>query len=154
MRIGSIFLFLPCAYIHQKVFPGYSLFRSYRSNSFFRFNAVSFNYNSSTTNLNRMVTVCRIMAYFYIYNKAGGDSYVKYDMNNNYPTVIDINSTGEKWKYKTEGHFMCISGYDNTGSTTYAYVADPHYKYAGTYRYEAEQVYNVNNNHWRHAVIW
>lgn len=57
-----------------------------------------------------------------------GHFVVKYDMSHYDPTVIDINSDGLDWKYSTTGHFMCISGYDNTGSTTYAYVADPHYK--------------------------
>ena len=95
----------------------------------------------------------------YLYNQfdswSDWDRYVKFDMENNYPTVIDINSSKCKfWRYKTTGHYMCISGYDDSGSTTYAYVADPHNRYSGTYEYNADYVYEVNNDHWRHAVIW
>lgn len=49
---------------------------------------------------------------------------------------------------------MCISGYDDSGSTTYVWVTDPHWKYFGTYKKKAEEVYIVNKAHWRHALIW
>jgi hypothetical protein len=70
------------------------------------------------------------------------------------PVVIDIISTTSNWLYTTSGHYMCISGYDDATSTKFAWVTDPHPTYYGTYIRTADEVYTVNNAHWRHAIVW
>lgn len=80
--------------------------------------------------------------------------HVALDIMNERPVIIDITSTKDNWLYATSGHFMCISGYDDSTSTKYAWVTDPHPKHYGTYKYKAEEVYTVNRAHWRHAMIW
>ncbi len=80
---------------------------------------------------------------------------VQYGMIYLSPPVIDINSQNNShWRYTTSGHYMCISGYTTESDKTYTRVADPHYIYAGTYKYEASVVYAVNKAHWRHAIIF
>lgn len=95
---------------------------------------------------------------YYIYTEISSmsewSSDVSFDINLNHPVVIDIKSTTSNWPYATSGHYMCISGYDNSGSTAYAWVADPHPTYYGTYKYTAEKVYTVNMAHFRHAIVW
>ena len=70
------------------------------------------------------------------------------------PVVINIRSNSTNWMYKTNGHYMCTAGLDNTGRITYVYVADPHPRYYGRHKIEAKKVNKVNMAHPRHAVIW
>lgn len=88
-------------------------------------------------------------------NYSDWDQRVRYSMIHISPAVIDINSSNSsQWKYKTSGHFMCISGYDNSSGTTYVEVTDPHYTKAGIYKYKASVVYEVNRAHWRSAILY
>ena len=121
------------------------------------------NLNTTTSGTN-MVNIDGVLNKYqtrnrYVYSQfANYDEWhtrVRYDMVYGIPTVIDINSIGNSnWKYSTEGHFLCISGYDNSSGTLYNYVADPHYTYPGTYKYKASVVYAVNRAHFRSAVIF
>lgn len=70
------------------------------------------------------------------------------------PAILDIESTTDNWKYQTDGHFLCVSGFNDTGSVDYVYISDPHYTYYGTRLHEAEDAYAVNAAHFRHAIIY
>ncbi len=96
------------------------------------------------------------MSYIYYEFDNYLDWYVRVglDIQNDIPLVIDIASEESNWMYSTSGHYMSISGYDDSSSTKYAYITDSHPTYYGLYMLPAEQVYTVNRNHWRSAIIW
>lgn len=80
---------------------------------------------------------------------------ITYALSINKPVVIDIKaSPALGWLYRTEGHFLNVSGYNRGVSPSQVKVTDPNANCLGEYWYPASTVYAVNNAHFRRAMIW
>lgn len=81
---------------------------------------------------------------------------VNYGMRNKMPAVLDINTNSvSAWPYKTSGHFVNTSGYDTKyGPGAKVRITDPFGPGLGNRWYDARDVYNANNNHFRKAMIY
>ncbi|MCR1898492.1 C39 family peptidase [Irregularibacter muris] len=82
---------------------------------------------------------------------------VNYGMKNKMPGVIDINTKNiSAFPYDTDtGHFVNMSGYDTKfGPGVKVRITDPFGPGLGNRWYNARDVYNANNNHFRRAIIW
>ncbi len=70
------------------------------------------------------------------------------------PVIIDIKATkSDGWKYRTNGHFLNISGVICNDSVNSIIVTDPNSK-DKTNTYDLSVVYKVNNKHFRRSYIW
>jgi hypothetical protein len=115
---------------------------------------------TSGTDMTRIPGVLNNNYNGYVYSYIGiGTFYdwlgkVMYSLDGSRPAVIDIKATtGSNWPYTTNGHFLNVSGLEWI-DTPKAMVTDPYIKGLGSNWYTAETVYNVNNAHFRQAIIW
>ncbi|OLS02459.1 C39 family peptidase [Tissierella creatinophila] len=96
----------------------------------------------------------------YIYASIGSyDSWmskVNYGMRNSMPAVLDINTKNvSAFPYESIGHFVNTSGYDTkNGPGVKVRITDPNGPGLGNRWYNARDVYNANNNHFRKAMIY
>lgn len=73
---------------------------------------------------------------------------------NNVPVVLDIDIDNTSvFPYTTNGHFVNTSGVDTTYSSRVR-ITDPYSPGLGNKWYSARDLYEVNNNHFRKAIIW
>lgn len=80
---------------------------------------------------------------------------VYYGIKHGYPSILDINTNGYTWPYVTSGHFINTSGFDyRSDGYCRVRITDPYGPGLENNWYYAGTLYNVNNNHWRKAIIW
>ncbi|ONI40332.1 hypothetical protein AN639_04785 [Candidatus Epulonipiscium fishelsonii] len=95
----------------------------------------------------------------YIYHeKATKDFYewldiIIYNIMNDKPVILDV-TIKEKgtFPYITSGHFLNISGVDTKNQRLR--LTDPNSIHGGNIWYDWTDVYNINNAHFRQAIVW
>lgn len=79
---------------------------------------------------------------------------VMFGIDSELPAILDINTYNiSAWPYDTSGHYINTSGYDyRTGSKIR--ITDPYTSGLGNVWYNAIDVYDANDAHFRQAMIW
>ena len=96
----------------------------------------------------------------YRYNQIGSESTwmnrIETDIKKEKPVVLDIKASNtSEWPYTTKGHYINTSGIDSkTGHDVRIRITDPYWKAFGNRWCTADELYNVNSNHFRQAMIW
>ena len=111
---------------------------------------------TNMTDIPGVVNDC-INEHHYVYSSMGTQAEwmnkIRSSIYNERPAILDINTTqlyaDKKFPYKTDGHFVNVSGY----SATQVRITDPN-DAAGNVWYDIDVLYSANDAHFRKAIIW
>lgn len=80
---------------------------------------------------------------------------IEASIKNKKPAILDIRIDNTSvFPYRTNGHYVNVSGFDTKHSYGEIRITDPFGPGLGNKWYTWSDLHEVNNNHWRKAVIW